>query len=464
VVRLQRRHAVRVCLAAALLLAVLSAGARRALAPPRNLLLITLDTMRADRLPAYGFTGVLTPALDRIAAEGIVFEHTYAAVPLTLPSHASLFTGLYPPRHGVRDNTNAPLSNEFTTLAEVLRGRRLKTAAFVASSVLGPRRGLEQGFEVYRGAERTRCAGGPPAHRRASEVVDETLSWLGRYGAEPFFAWIHLFDTHRPYDLPQEYANRYFDPYLAAIAYEDAQIERVLSHLETRGLLNNTLIVVAGDHGESLGDHGEESHGIFLYQEALRVPFLVRGPGVFPRHVSAAARLVDVMPTILELFGVTAPGVDGVSLAYAGTRRGRAPSLEVYAESMYPRRFGWAPLRSLQTDRYKVIDAPRVELYDLVNDPGEERNVVAAHPTVAAAMLRRLRSFDFGQELSVAPGADVDSALLDRLTSLGYVGSIAPQVSAAPGQPADPKDRIAVFNKMTTLQSENIQHRRSLCP
>jgi choline-sulfatase len=456
----RRCHAVPVCLTAALLLPELFGPASSAVARPRNLLLITLDTMRADRLPAYGFTGVLTPALDRIAAEGAVFEETFAAVPLTLPSHASLFTGIYPPRHGVRDNASAPLSNEFTTLAELLRERRLRTAAFVASSVLAPRRGLEQGFDLYSAGEPARCSGALPARRRAGEVVDEAISWLGRHDAEPFFAWIHLFDTHRPYDLPAEYTDRYFDPYLAAIAYEDAQIARVISHLETRGLLTSTLIVVAGDHGESLGDHGEESHGIFLYQEALRVPFMVRGPGVSPRRVTAAARLVDVMPTVLDLFGVSTSRLDGVSLAQVGTRTGSDPSLEVYAESMYPRRFGWAPLRSLRADRYKVIDAPRAELYDLVSDPGEERDVLAEHPTVAAAMLHRLRSFDSGHAPPAAPGAEVDKAVLDRIASLGYVGSIA---AAPPGEQTDPKDRIAVFNKITSLNWENTERRRSLC-
>jgi choline-sulfatase len=457
-----RRRAVPLCLAAALLLQ-LPGPASIAVARPRNLLLITLDTMRADRLPAYGFTGVLTPALDRIAAEGAVFEDTFAAVPLTLPSHASLFTGLYPTRHGVRDNAGAPLSDEFTTLAEVLRGRRLRTAAFVASSVLAPHRGLEQGFDLYSAGEPARCSGAPPARRRAGEVVDEAVSWLERHDAEPFFAWIHLFDTHRPYDLPADYRDRYFDPYLAAIAYEDSQIARVIRFLETRGLLTSTLIVVAGDHGESLGDHGEQSHGIFLYQEALRVPFMMRGPGVPSRRVTAVARLVDVMPTVLDLFGVSTSGLDGVTLARAGTRSDHNPPLEAYSESMYPRRFGWAPLRSLRADRYKVIDAPRAELYDLVSDPGEERNVLADHPAVAAAMLHRLRSFASGQESPATPDAEVDHAVLDRIASLGYVGSIAAQAPAPPGEQTDPKDRIAVFNRITSLQWENTERRRSLC-
>ncbi|MCA1650579.1 MAG: sulfatase-like hydrolase/transferase, partial [Acidobacteria bacterium] len=338
----------------------------------------------------------------------------------------------------------------------------LRTAAFVASAVLAPRRGLEQGFEQYSAGEPARCSGAPPTRRRAGAVVDEAVAWLGRHDAEPFFVWIHLFDTHRPYDLPDEYKDRHFDPYLAAVAYEDSQIARVISHLETRGLLNGTLVVVAGDHGESLGDHGEDSHGIFLYQESLRVPFMVRGPGVSPRRVPAVARLVDVMPTVLDLFGVSTSGIDGVSLAQVGIRGGRDPRLEVYSESMYPRRFGWAPLGSLRADRYKVIKAPRPELYDLVNDPGEERNVLAEHPTVAAAMLRRLRSFESGQE-PVTPATDVDDALLSRIASLGYVGTMASQAPGPPGEQADPKDRIAMFNKITSLQWENTERRRSLC-
>lgn len=459
-VMFRRRHIVPACLAAALLLWELAGPASIAVVRPRNLLLITLDTMRADRLPAYGFTGVLTPALDWIAAEGAVFEDTFAAVPLTLPSHASLFTGIYPPRHGVRDNAGAPLSNEFTTLAEVLHERGLRTAAFVASSVLAPRRGLDQGFDLYSAGEPARCSGAPPARRRASEVVDEAVSWLERHDTKPFFAWIHLFDTHRPYDLPAVYKDRYFDPYLAAIAYEDSQIARIISYLDTRGLLTSTLIVVAGDHGESLGDHGEQSHGIFLYQEALRVPFMIRGAGVSPRRVKTVARLIDVMPTVLDLFGVPTSGLDGVTLAQAGTRSGSDPHLEVYAESMYPRRFGWSPLRSLRSDRYKVIDAPRAELYDLVSDPGEERNVLAEHPTVAAAMLHRLHSFESGQEPPATPGADVDKAVLDRIRSLGYVGSIG---ATPPGGQTDPKDRIAVFNKITSLQWQNTERSRTLC-
>ena len=457
-----RRRVFPVCLAAALLLPEVSVPPS-ASPPPRNLLLITLDTMRADRLQAYGFIGADTPALDRIAAEGILFEEAYAAVPLTLPSHASLFTGLYPPRHGVRDNASVPLATGFTTLAEALRARGLRTAAFVASAVVAPGRGLEQGFDLYSSGRETAGCGGPPPRRRAGEVVDETLSWLEVHDAEPFFGWMHLYDTHRPYDLPSEYMERYVDPYLAAIAYEDAQIARVVTYLETRGLLDSTLIVVVGDHGESLGDHGEDAHGIFVYQEALRVPFMVRGPGVSPQRVSAVARLVDLMPTVLDLFGVATAGIDGVSLAQVATASGTDPRLEVYAESMYPRRFGWAPLRSLRADRYKVIDAPRAELYDLARDPTEKHNVLTEHPRVAAAMLQRLRSFDAGEQATPARDAEVDTEVLNRIASLGYVGNIGAQAAASSDEQTDPKDRIDAFNKISSLQSANLERRRSFC-
>jgi choline-sulfatase len=459
----RRRDAVALLLILGLLLAAASDSLRPGAVRPRNLLLITLDTMRADRLPVYGFAGVDTPALDRIAAEGTVFEEAFAAVPLTLPSHASLFTGIYPPRLGVRDNAGAPLSSEFTTMAELLRGQGLQTAAFVASAVLAPGRGMQQGFDVYTSGPPARCSGAPPTRRRAAEVVDETLSWLQHRDAEPFFAWIHLFDTHRPYDLPPEYKDRHFDPYLAAIAYEDSQIARLTTYLESRRLLENTLIVVVGDHGESLGDHGEESHGIFVYQEALRVPLIIRGPGVSVRRVTSIARLVDVMPTVLALFGMNVSGLDGTSLARHDEQSGRREGLEVYAESMYPLRFGWAPLRSLRADRYKLIDAPKAELYDLMNDPGEERNVLKEHPTVAAAMLRRLRSFDSEDNPATAPPQATDSEVSERIASLGYVGGALARTPLAGGDQVDPKDRIDVFNRITAQQWENTERARAMC-
>jgi arylsulfatase A-like enzyme len=418
---------------------------------PRNLLVITLDTMRADRLPPYGFSGLATHALDRLAAQGVVFDQAFAAVPLTLPSHASLFTGLHPPRLGVRDNAGAPLSAGFTTLAEILRERGLATAAFVASGVLAAGRGVDQGFGVYRDPS-TDCGGASRARRPANEIVEDAMTWFSRHDSTPFFIWVHLFDTHRPYDLPAQYERLYADPYLAAIAFIDSQLLRLVDHLERGDRLEQTLIVIAGDHGESMGDHGEESHGIFVYQEALHVPLIVRGPGISPRRISAVTRLVDVMPTVLALFGATPPGGDGVSLA--GLLNGTAPDprLEVYAESMYPQRFGWSGLRSLRADRYKVIEAPRPELYDLAADPRERRNLFDERRALGTAMLDRLRTFEARPALRSEETAQADHALVDRLSSLGYVARTGKSASKTADSPGDPKDHIETFNRITTLQ------------
>ena len=441
------------CARTALALSALLAGGCGSPPRPRNLLVITLDTMRADRLPPYGFTGVVTPALDRLAVEGALFEQAFAAAPLTLPSHATLFTGMYPPRLGVRDNTGAPLSGDFQTLAEALGARGLTTGAFVASAVLAPRRGLDQGFGTYSLGTSLACPGWPRARRPADDVVSEAVTWLARHDAAPFFAWIHLYDTHRPYQLPDDYTRSYADPYAAAIAFEDAQIARLIGHLEARDLLDDTLIVVVGDHGESLGEHGEDSHGIFIYQEALRVPLIIRGPGVIPRRVSAPVRLVDVMPTILDMFGVATPSMDGLSLTNLLAGAGEGASREVYAESLYPQRFGWASLRSLRADRYKVIDAPRPELFDLDSDPYEQRNLFESKPSVAAGMLNRLRSFDSERGRSDA-APDVDRAFAERLASLGYVSGTSGRVPSVSDGQTDPKDMIAAFNHLTRVQSE----------
>ena len=418
---------------------------------PRNVVFITLDTMRADRLPAYGFDAVATPALDRLAAEGVVFEEAFAAVPLTLPSHATLFTGLYPPRHAVHDNAGAPLAAEFDTLAEVLASRGLVTGAFVSSAVLAPGRGLEQGFNTYSLGKQD-CPGSPRARRPAAEVVDESLEWLAGQGASPFFLWIHLYDTHAPIRVPIEFTLAHSDPYLAAIAYEDSQIARVVDYLEERGLLDESLIVVAGDHGESLGDHGEESHGMFIYDEALRVPLIVRGPGIPPTRVLSAVRLIDVMPTVLDQFGLRSPSIEGVSLTslISGAEE---PPREVYAESRYPERFGWATLRALRVGRWKVIEAPRPELYDVAADRREERNLFDSNRHIAAALLGRLRR-DYVPHETAAPSRVVDRAVADRLASLGYVAGVPPQ-RAQDAAPADPKDMIEAFNHLTRRQGRD---------
>ena len=443
-------------MAAALLLSEVScfAGHTRR---PRNLIVVTLDTMRADRLPIYGFSGIKTPTLERFSAGGAVFEQAFAAAPLTLPSHASLFTGLLPPRTGVRDNASPPLAETFTTLAEVMRGHGLATAAFVASSVLASSAALRRASIRIARPRRTALEYLRGGARRKSSTMPS-------HGSDRRIAHLFCLDPfvrHAPALRP---AGRFreppFDPYLSAVLYEDAQLGRVLSHLDARDLLQDTLVVVAGDHGESLGDHGEESHGIFLYEEALRVPLIIHGPGVPARRLMPVVRLIDVMPTVLDLFGIQAARMDGVSLTdLEPASAGR----EVYAETMYPLRFGWSPLRSLRADRFKLIDGPRPELFDLATDPMEQRNVVGDHPQVAEAMRRRVRAIDAGPAMPAPAPTDVDRSVMERMRSLGYV-------SGAPGEPRsaivglpDPKDRIDTFNKLTVLQRQNTEMRRSSC-
>ncbi len=274
--------------------------------PIRNVLIVTLDTTRADYLPAYGYTKLETPALDRLAREGTVFEQATTSVPLTLPAHCTIFTGLFPPHHRVRDNADRALDAGQITLAEVLHARGMRTGAFVGSVVVGHDRGLAQGFDTYSAPSRI---GLRERNRRPGQlVVDDALAWLQRQEDHPFFAWIHLYDAHAPYALPEPYRTMYQDaPYLGALAVLDAQVGRVARALEAHHVLDRTLLVVASDHGESLGEHGEDGHGIFVYQSTLHVPFIMRVPGLAPGRVTDVTRLADVMPTVLDLLHVPAP-------------------------------------------------------------------------------------------------------------------------------------------------------------
>jgi arylsulfatase A-like enzyme len=413
---------------------------------PINVVVITLDTTRADRLSPYGLMDSPMPGLERLAREGVVFDQATSVAPLTLPAHASLFTGLLPPAHGVRDNADQALDAAHVTLAEILRGRGFRTAAFVASVVLDADRGLAQGFDRYASvpADARRIA--PARQRRADDVIADALQWLDDAGTTtPFFLWTHLYDPHAPYDPPEPYRTAFLDPYIGEIAFADAQIGRLLDALERRGVLDRTVVVVAGDHGESLGDHGERDHGIFVYESVLRVPLIIRGPRIPPRRVADVVRLTDVAPTILDLLGLPSPPMDGVSLGSLLSGRTTRVDLEAYSESLYPRRLGWSPLRALRDGRFKLIDAPRPELYDLERDPFEERNIHDERRSLADAMRRRLAILARERGLSRADGlAEPPAGLRERLAALGYVGSGQPR--ALPGaELPDPKDRIGTL-------------------
>jgi arylsulfatase A-like enzyme len=417
-------------------------------AAPFNVVIVTLDTTRADRLPAYGFMDASMPHLDRLAAEGVVFDRATSVAPLTLPAHASLFTGLLPPAHGVRDNADRPLAERHTTLAEVLRARGFRTGAFVGSVVLGADRGLAQGFATYGEAvagDRTRAI---PPQRRADAVITDAIDWLDTTGGSPFFLWAHLYDAHRPYEPPEPFRSLYADPYVAEIAFVDSQIGRLLDALDRRRLAPRTVVIVAGDHGESLGEHGEDDHGIFVYESVLRVPLIVRAPSIAPTRVHAVVRLTDVMPTVLDLLDVPAPPADGVSVAALMTGTASRHEVDAYAESMYPQRFGWSPLRALHDGRFKFIEAPRPELYDLERDPFEERNIVEERPALARAMARRLMAMAGRVPDRRGDGrATIPTELGEGLAALGYIGIQAPAAAASPEHSPDPKDRIDSYNR-----------------
>lgn len=406
----------------------------------RALLLITLDTTRADRLPMYGYSSLQAPGLDRLAREGVVFDRTTSVAPLTLTAHTSLLTGLYPFHHGVRDNADRALDASTPTLATAMHEQGFHTAAFVGSVVLAPDRGLSRGFDVYDDGALAGLRA--PRRRPGNEVVDHALEWLEANGRSRFFLWVHLYDAHAPQRPPDELRRAYGDSYVGGVAFEDAQIGRLLDALDREHLRETTAIVVAGDHGESLGDHGENEHGIFVYESALHVPLIISAPHVRVGRTHELTSLVDVAPTVLELFGLHPARMDGTSLAgaLAGKELKDRP---IYAESLYALRFGWSPLRAVRDDRYKYIEAPRPEVYDLENDPFEARDLSASRPDLLAAMRAQLVR-GFGNDVSRTDTAhELSPELRARLGALGYTsGPRNPSAGAGP----DPKDEIQTYN------------------
>ncbi len=417
-----------------------------------NLLLVTLDTLRADRLGAYGYEPIETPHLDRLARQGVLFDQAATTVPTTLPAHASILTGQLPTRHGVRNNGTFRLEGDALTLAEVLRDEGYATAAFIAAFVLDARFGTAQGFDAYTdfSEEESEVVATPflKIQRRADEVVAEAVDWLqDRQG--PFFGWVHLYDPHTPYDAPEPFGSRYADrPYDGEVAYTDNAVGTLLAGLEAAGHGSDTLVVVVGDHGEGLGDHGEEWHTYFVYDSTVRVPLIVWAGTSLPQGtvVRGDVSVVDLLVTILALLGVDDPA--------AGTRDGHdlrpliaqpeAAGRAAYAESLVPLlNFGWGELRALRHDGWKYIEAPRPELYDLTNDPGETRNLAAAEPDRSDAMRDELEAIVGDDDpSSYAAGAlPVDPSTLERLRALGYLAG-----GSAPDQrDVDPKDMVEVY-------------------
>ncbi len=457
-------------LAAALLVAAAGCGggAPGTTKPARHLVLVTIDTLRADRLGVYGSRDVATPVLDRIAREGAWAPEAMAHVPLTRPSHSSLFSGLLPAEHGIRDNVSPSLAAGVPLLAPTLQAAGFRTAAVVSSIVLNRQSGLARGFDTYSDrfeadADDARFLN--TLQKRGDVVLPEAIQWLEKAPKnERLFLWLHLYDPHDPYEPPEPWASRYAGrPYDGEVAWTDELIGRLDAALDRLGLRSDTLLVVTSDHGESLGEHGENVHGFFVYQATLRVPLLLRGPGIAPgTRLATTVQTVDLMPTALELLGVALPaGAHPSGRSLAGALRGGAVPREpaVYSETLLPLlHFGWSDLRSLREGRFKYIQAPRPELYDLETDPAETRNLVEAQASRAEAMRSALGRY---LDAERARGTTADSGassvppdLLEKLGALGYLGAGAPGQGASPG--ADPKDKVEDFKAANRLIREGL--------
>ena len=451
-----------------------------------NVLLVTIDTFRADRVG----TGI-APAIDRLAASGVRFTSARTAVPLTLPSHTTIHTGLLPPAHGVRENGVDALADTHQTLARMLKGAGYDTAAFVGAFVLDHRFGLAQGFDTYDDQIRRDpdATDRLEAERPASTVIDHALAWLDRQSAirspqsairnpqSAFFLWIHLYDPHAPYTPPKEFLSRTQTPYDGEIAYADSQIARVLDALRARGVMEQTIVVLAGDHGEGLGDHGERTHGMLVYDSTLRVPLIVVAPGHAAATRDEAVSLADVAPTILRAAGVTPPEAmkgrdlletvrlkpDTTETATRDPGRARVGDSgrvrlqpDLYSETEYPRVAGWSPLQALTDGRWMTIrGGASTEVYDLRSDPREEHDVSASQAAVAAAMAARAESIHASAAASNARAISPEAQ--ERLRSLGYVASSV-QPGPSSGAP-NPATRIATWTDFEDALSALTAHR-----
>jgi choline-sulfatase len=411
------------------------------------IILISIDTLRADHLPSYGYAKVATPAIDALAADGIAFESAWAHSPQTLPSHASIFTGRLPFEHGVRDNMGFSVKGGEQTLASLLRGRGFATGGFVSAYVLRRETGIAQGFDIYDDhlppTSPEKATG--EVQRDGADTLAAAEKWLDGLSTDRFFLFLHLYEPHSPYTPPARFAR--YDPYDGEIAYSDELVGRLADSLKRRGLYDAATIVLLSDHGEGLGDHGEMEHGIFIYGETIRIPLLIKLPHGrrAGRRVSDPVQHIDLVPTLLSMSGApVADGLRGRSLVAAFDGQ-PLPEQGLYAEGLYSRfHFGWSELYALTDARYRFIRAPRDELYDRQHDPGERDNLSGSRETTRIAMRQALDRLISGQKIE-AP-AQVSASDREALAALGYVGMRA-TVSDTPGPESlpDPKDKVHVL-------------------
>ncbi len=426
--------------------------------PKAPVILIVVDTLRADHLPVYGYKGVETPALDALAKDSIVFDNALSHVPLTLPSHAALFTGLLPFENGVRDNLAYRLSKDHTTLATFLRNRGYATGGAISAVVLEKGTGIGEGFDFYDDAIEIRDLAEAMGHiQRSGEATEKLVeAWVGKQPAgKPLLIFLHLYEPHTPYAPPEPYKSRFASSrYDGEIATSDAIVGDFVRFLKDKGIYDRALLVFLSDHGEGLGAHGESEHGIFVYRDTIRVPLFVKLPGsrLGGRRVSAPAGVADVFPTVLAVLGEKPPRpLPGTSLIALA----RAPvSRRVYSESLYPRfHFGWRDLASLTDDRYQYIEAPTPELYDWKADPAEKNNLAAGLPPA----FRSLRVALAGMSRPLQAPGTADPEAVKKLAALGYIGTASPNLEEK--DLPDPKDRIHTIDRLKDSGTLLAQHR-----
>lgn len=411
-----------------------------------DILLITLDTTRSDYISCLGGMKAKTPYIDALAQKGVLFRRAFSAVPLTLPAHATLMTGLYPPGHGVRNNGSYRVTENVRTLAAVLRDAGYTTGAVVGSVVLDSQFGLDAGFSHYDDAmpqAGTDRPGATSAERRGHEVTAAALSFLEKAGSSPFFLWVHYFDPHDPYEPPGPFDREYSsDPYAGEIAYADACLGTLIEHVESRREGKHALIAILGDHGEDLGDHGENTHGVFLYESTMRVPLIVSLPGKLPQGAvcDSPVSVADIFPTILDILGIEEGGLALQGRSVLGfLEEGKERESPLYIETRFPlESMGWSPLEGIILGEWKYIRAPRSELYHTAADPMERRNLIDEEPERARAMEALLDSLERTLATGEASGAghEPEAETLEKLASLGYIES--PVSEEAPLK--DPKE------------------------
>ena len=432
-----------------------------------NVVVITIDTLRADHVGCYGDRNVKTPNIDALAHEGVRFERAFTPVPVTLPAHTALFTGTYPLRSGMHDFADNKLNPSQPTLASVLKAKGYATGAVIGSAVLDSRFGLNHGFDFYYDHfdfSRLQESNLDEMERPGDAVADQAIDWLDQNYKNKFFLWMHLYDPHYPYRPPSPYSEEYKDrPYDGEIAFADSQVGRLIRELKEKGVYQNTLIVLTGDHGESLGEHGEKTHGFFIYNSTLHIPVVIRLPqGPASRTTSALISLPDLMPTVLSYLKIDVPPeVQGHNLLPLLDDNHKDSNASLYAETFLPRlHFNWSELRGAETENYHFIDAPKPELYDLSKDPGETNNLYSEKKAVSEEMRAKLtaliQQYGAGQELAQKTG--LDPALMERLKSLGYAGfSGGGTPTITDRSLPDPKDRVQVYELISDAIAES-QH------